>query len=154
MALTLYAAKGQSNTTSELYSVDPVTLALTDIGPIGFAVTGLAMDPSSGMLYGLTSDNSTSHPHSLITIDTTTGAGTFVANIRPIANDNTNASVSDICFDASAQMYGVSSSRGGLVQINKATGSSTRLTTELFDQGGGLDFDSDGTLWWIGLRDN
>jgi hypothetical protein len=155
MAYTLYAATGEnSDSSSDLYTIDPATLTATSVGPIGFALTGLAVDPNSGILYGLTSDTSAAQPHSIITIDPITGAGTFVANIQPITGDNATASVDDICFDSTGQMYGCSDFDGGLVKIDKATGSSTNITAGGSpDFGGGLDVDPNtGTLWFVGNR--
>jgi hypothetical protein len=70
----LYGATG-GNVNSDLYLVDTTTGATTSIGPIGFAVTGLAVDPISHTLYGSTSMNSPNSPGSIITIDKATGAG-------------------------------------------------------------------------------
>ena len=53
MAVLYGATGGEVN--SNLYMVDTATGATTSIGPIGFAVTGLAVDPNSGTLYGSTS---------------------------------------------------------------------------------------------------
>ena len=74
----LYGAQAGSQTTSDLYTIDTGTAAGTAIGAIGFAVTGLAFRPSDDVLFGVTSNNSSSNPRSLITIDPETGAGTLV----------------------------------------------------------------------------
>ena len=39
---------------SNLYRIDPSTGAATTVGPIGYAVGGLALDPTAGVLYGVT----------------------------------------------------------------------------------------------------
>jgi hypothetical protein len=84
----LYGADGGGGgdtpgVTSNLYLLNPSSGALLQtIGPIGFAVTGLAEDPSTGTLYGVTSLGSTTNPGSLITVNKTTGAGTLVGDER------------------------------------------------------------------------
>ena len=50
------------------------------IGPIGFSVTGLAVHPTTGVLFGSTGNASPIYPGSLITINKTTGAGTLVGS--------------------------------------------------------------------------
>ncbi len=50
----LYAAYGGSVAASDLYTVDPATAAISSVGPIGFSVTGLAVQPGTGTLYGVT----------------------------------------------------------------------------------------------------
>lgn len=81
MAATLFGTTGQGDLhgpdLSTLYEVNPTTGALILIGPVGYVVTG--MDYYNGTLYGVTSHRDTSY-HSLITIDTTTGAGTPVGS--------------------------------------------------------------------------
>src|SRR5829696_2182468 len=55
---TLYALTGQSETASTLYTVNPTTGALSAVGPVEIGgtqqvgVTGLAIDPGDGQLYG------------------------------------------------------------------------------------------------------
>lgn len=82
----LYGADGAAGNPSNLYILDPATGAITStVGPIGFAVTGLAIDPLTGILYGSTGQASPTSPGFLITINTTTGAGTIVGDLREIA---------------------------------------------------------------------
>lgn len=56
----LYGADGAAgNSTTNLYILDPTTGGIVStVGPIGFAVTGLAIDPITGILYGSTGNNS------------------------------------------------------------------------------------------------
>lgn len=145
MTDVLYAALGGSNPTSDLYTVDPVTGLMTSVGPIGFAVTGLAFDPTTGILYGSTSRQSALHPQALITIDPTTGAGTLVADY------DLNTTASDLAFDAAGQLWGWDANFARQVmKIDKVTGVLTQLTTGSLDIAGGLDFDAGGVLWHIG----
>ena len=77
----LYGTTAANTTTSNLYILDPATGAVVStVGPIGFAVTGLAVNPLTGVLYGSTSNNSANSPGSLITINKATGQGTLVGS--------------------------------------------------------------------------
>jgi hypothetical protein len=115
MTAVLYAARGAAATTSDLYTVDPVTAATTSIGPTGFGITGLAFDPTTGILYGSTNANSTAHPKSLITIDPATGAGTFVGSFG-------GKTIPDIAFKSDGTLYGWSNADNKICTIDKATG--------------------------------
>lgn len=119
---TLFAARGGVATTSDLYTVDPATAVMTSIGPIGFAVTGLAEDPTDGTLYGITSNNSAVSPLSLITIDKVTGAGSLVGAESP----GTNTPWTDIAFDMYGNLYAFAQSTR-FYSVNKATGVGTLL---------------------------
>jgi hypothetical protein len=80
----LYAADGAGATAGNLYTIDPTTgLVTATIGPIGFAVTGLAFAPD-GTLYGLQADGPRlgGGGPALLTIHTGTGAGTPVGLLR------------------------------------------------------------------------
>src|SRR5262245_55839165 len=78
-AETLYGADGAQGNPSNLLILDPRNGALIcTIGPIGFGVTGLAVHPITGVLFGSTGNRSPSLPGHLITINKQTGAGTDV----------------------------------------------------------------------------
>lgn len=115
---TLYAAKGGS-VASNLYTLDQVTGVATSIGPIGYAVTGLALDPTDGTLYGTTTPNDPVSPKSLITIDTATGAGTLVA----VYDSGSGNFFNDICFDAGGQLYGIGGEYFSFIDKTTATSS-------------------------------
>src|SRR6266513_5698416 len=73
----LFGARGGGNLT-DLYILNPSNgSVLVDLGPSGFSITGLAFDPTSGVLYGVTGAQSPNSPSSLIRINPTTGAGTL-----------------------------------------------------------------------------
>jgi len=110
---TLYATNGQSN----LYTIDKTTGEPSLVGPIGYSHIGaLDFDPTSGILYGAYAYRSTNG--FLITIDVTTGQGTFVADTHRI---------NGLCFDPDGTLYasenglyaGVQSS---LYTVDKFTG--------------------------------
>lgn len=61
---------------ARLLELDPITGNGTEIGPIGFAdVDGIAFEPATGVLYGITWGS-----NKIISIDIATGQGTLVAN--------------------------------------------------------------------------
>jgi hypothetical protein len=134
MAATLYGARGASALTSDLYTIDPITAATTSVGPIGYAITGLAFDPTDGTLYGCTSKNSAADPKSIITIDILTGVGTLIGAIGLGTDD-----CADICFDEAGQMYGWLANSGDLCSVDKATGAATPIGPAT-TFGGALDF--------------
>jgi hypothetical protein len=68
----LYAADGRTGAAGSLYMIDPANGAATPIGPIGVAITGLALSPS-GVMYGV------ANMPQLLVVDPYTGAGTPVA---------------------------------------------------------------------------
>jgi hypothetical protein len=151
MPATLYAAKAGPSTTSDLYTVDPTTGAMTSVGAIGYAVTGLAFDPTTGILYGSTSGNSAANPHSIITIDPLTGAGTLVGDLGLGAGHN----AADIAFNAAGDLFGWdshgnTSSTQGLLAINKATGAGTHIGSPgIITNGDAMDFDLSDVLWLL-----
>lgn len=126
---TLYAARGGGNPTSDLYTVNPATGAMTSVGPIGFAMTGLAQDPTTEILYGITSFNSAVHPQSLVAVDNASGAGTFIA-----AESGVGRPWTDIAFDSAGNLYALGQGRR-LLLVNKTTGVGT-----LLGAGGGATF--------------
>ncbi len=124
---TLYAATGSNGAAGKLYTVDPATGASTLVGPtvIGasaIGLTGLAVHPATGILYGATS-NATGvlNPRSLVTINPATGAAALIGQM---ANP-----VGDITFDSGSTLYGWSANQGtqGLYRINLSTAAQTRV---------------------------
>lgn len=142
----LYAALGSSQATSDLYLLDPTDATETTVGPIGFALTGLAFHPITGVLYGVTSNLSAANPRSLVTVDTTTGTGTLVGSLG-LANP-----VADCAFDSSGNLYGFRASTQTLYQINIATGAATPVPSPKIPGvvgfgGFGSDFDASDVLF-------
>jgi hypothetical protein len=144
----VYAAGAGSSTTTNLILIDAGTGAVVrEIGPIGFAVTGLAVDPLTGVMYGSTSNNSAQNPGSLIRIDTETGAGTLVGSYG--LEDETAA---DITFTADGTLYGwIEPGADDLFVIDKATGVATLVgNSGLSTSGAGLAADGSDTIYFAG----
>ena len=146
----LYAAAGGSRedpTPSQLYTVNPETGATTAVGPIGFTVTGLAIDPTTGILYGVTTTNDPTAPENLITIDRATGDGTVVGPLGHI--------VAELDFNSAGQLFGWSESEDDLVTINKATGAATVVgESDLSTYGDGMSFNINDVLYVLPRGDN
>src|SRR5260221_1500786 len=115
----LLGAQGSAATlNSNLLLLNPANGAVTStIGPIGFAVTGLAQNPLTGQVFGSTTALSTNAPRSLITVNTTTGAGTAIGPFGLL-----NESLADLAFDNAGILYGWGSMTGNLFRVNQATG--------------------------------
>lgn len=108
---TLYAAsvrsggvaRGDVPIAGNLYTINLANGTATLVGairlqggkPIG--VTGMAAHPSTGVLYGITSEQSPNSPRALVTIDAKSGAATLVGELGHVG--------SDISFDAKGTLY-------------------------------------------------
>src|SRR3954447_25123783 len=137
----LYGATG-GDTAGNLYTIDPGTGASTAVGPLGFAVTGLAQDPTDGTLYGMTSSLSPGCPRCLITVNRSTGAGTVVGST------GLPRSPADIAIDASGQLFGWAEGFDDFVRIDKATGTATIVSDSGASTfGDGMSFNRDGVLY-------
>ena len=118
---TLHGATGR-NAASSLYAINPATGAATQ-GPVtapGVALTGLAVHPHTGVLYGSTSTNSPASPGNLVTVNKTTGAVTVIGPFG-LGGDT----LADITFDAFGRLFGADSGAGDLYTVNLATGAAT-----------------------------
>jgi streptogramin lyase len=97
------SARGDVPIAGNLYSVNLATSTSTLIGairlpggrPIG--VTGLAAHPKTGVLYGITSEQSPNNPRSLVTIDPASGVATLVGELGTAG--------SDISFDLKGTLF-------------------------------------------------
>jgi hypothetical protein len=144
----LFAADGAGgNPATTLYTVNPDTGAKVDTkGPIGFAVTGLAFDPDTGVLYGSTGGADPNNPGHLIFIDPETGEGTLIGDQIPDCNNG----AADITFTSDGTLYGWSECTDDLIVINKATGAGTVVgDSELSTFGSGLSADPDTDVLYL-----
>ena len=108
-AHTLYAASVRSGLAPDapiagnLYIVNLANGTASLVGairlpgskPIG--VTGMAVHPTTGVLYGITSEQSPNNPRSLVIIDPNNGGATLVGDLGRVG--------SDIAFDAKGTLY-------------------------------------------------
>src|SRR5471032_2908916 len=90
---TLYAASVRSAVSSDapiagnLYTVNLASGTATLVGAIrlpgaqSIGVTGLSAHPTSGVLYGITSEKSPNSPHALVKIDGSSAAAELVGDM-------------------------------------------------------------------------
>jgi DNA-binding beta-propeller fold protein YncE len=142
----LYGADGaNANPATVLMTINTATGATTTIGPIGFAVTGLAFSPVTGILYGSTGAASPVAPNSIITINRFTGAGTLVGAT------GLGGPVADITFRSDGTLFGWSEASDDLVTINTTTGVATVVSDSgLGTSGSGIAFSGAGALFFAG----
>src|SRR5262249_16187377 len=112
----LWGLDGAQNHATSLYRIDPATGAGTLVGAFGaVSFTGIALDPTSGTLYGASSSGT----HALVTIDRATAATTSIGALT------SNANLTDIAFAPSGQLFGWWDGTGGpkdLVAVDKTSG--------------------------------
>lgn len=149
---TLYVATGSGGVTGNLYTVDPTTAAATVVGPIlagglPIAMTGLAFDPTTNILYGITSNNSPNIARHLVTINPATGLATDIGAL--------GIGGADIAFDAAGNLYMSSGNATNLYSVNKATGVATVIgATGTGNGGSGLAINAGGTAFFAGNGDH
>lgn len=150
---TLYATSLRSQALAEasgisgnLYTINLGSGTATLVGalrlpggkPIG--VTGMAVHPTTGVFYGITSDQSPSNPRTLVSIDPVTGSTTLIGEL--------GHAVSDISFDAKGNLYAYVPATSQLGTVNTSTGN-----VRLIGRPGpasttaGLAIDVSGTAW-------
>jgi uncharacterized repeat protein (TIGR01451 family) len=133
----LYAVTGAGGgagctggTLSSLYTLDPATGAATLVGPIEVDsvqmrhVTGLAVHPSTGVLYAVAGDQTLDcsgfGDATLMTVDPATGAATVVGNLG-------TGNIPDMSFDPFGTLYAWSENGDDLYTVSLADGSATQV---------------------------
>jgi len=153
-----YEAACDDDNLRQLYTIDPANGEKAQtIGPpapggaTGFEFTGLAVDPTTGQLYGATSDcDEIVGAGGIVKINKATGAGAFVGYVFL----DCDSPIQDITFTTTGQMFGWTKNCAGgdrLVQINKTTGRGTALGPSGlgFSNGNGLAADPDDNTLWL-----
>jgi outer membrane autotransporter protein len=141
----LFGAIGHGNP-SDLFILNPSNGSVAlDLGPTGFSITGLAFDPTTGILYGSTANRLSNGD--LIRLNPATGAGTLVGNFG-VANH----SMADITFTKNGTLYGwAEPGLDDLHVINKATGAATDVgNAGISTYGSGLAANSKDVLFYAG----
>ena len=135
-----------------LYSINSTSGAATQVGLLGINSPegGLAFDPISGVLFGVSSTLT----DTLLTIDPRTGLATAVGPLGSAGRD-----VSGLAFDSRGTLYGAAfrdNNADNLVTINTTTGAAATIGPLGTNQGpaagssvGGLEFDPEsGILYY------
>jgi hypothetical protein len=154
----LYAASAADGP-GQLFRLNPATGGmlqdigqLNDLNGLNYPVTGLAFNPLTGVLYGSTGNNPTTTAARLVTVHPVSGLVTVIGsfNADPVNSSGTPATMADIAFDGSDNLFGIGSIGGPqLYSINLLTGQaratgSTGLTST---SGGGLVISASGVFY-------
>jgi hypothetical protein len=149
---TFYAASGSSGIAGSLYTLDPLTGAATLVGALEdaagdpYGLTGLAFHPTSGVLYGSTSNASPTARGHLVTVDPATGLVTDIGSFSTISS-----TLSDITFTPDGTLYGwEAAGLHSLYSIDLLTGVATLVGLSTVGGGfggGGLAADLAGTIY-------
>jgi len=143
----LYAATG-STSLGEVYTIDKATGAGTDIGPAGFSITGMAMQPGTRTLYAVTGGMSPVAIGQLATIDPATGSGVALGPLGPPPGAKI---VADISFDSTGRLFGWMEGDDDLGTIDLTTFLATPVADSAMNtRGSGLTFDLTGRLIYAG----
>jgi hypothetical protein len=146
---TLYGTTA-AGAAGELFILNPATGAMIqDIGPLNdisslnYPITGLAMNPITGVLYGSTGNSTPGTEARLVTINPTTAQVTLIGsfNAGPVNTGGTPSTMADLAFDAAGNLFGIGSIGGPqLYSINQLTGQATVVgsTGLTSTSGGGL----------------
>jgi len=157
-AAALYGATSAGGP-GELFTLNPATGAmLTDVGPlndllsVNYPITGLAFNPITGLLYGSTGNSSLATAAQLVSINPATAQVTVIGafNTGVVNSGGTPATMADLGFDSSGNLYGVASIGGPqLYSINILTGQATLIgnTGLTSTTGGGLAISPGGTFY-------
>lgn len=124
LAAILYGADGAQGNVGNLLILNQANGTVTStVGPIGFALTGLAVHPVTGVMYGSTARLDPTAPGALIQVNKATGQGTLIGSFN--VPDHTMA---DLTFGPDGTLYGwAEASLDDLHTINLATGQATRV---------------------------
>jgi sugar lactone lactonase YvrE len=145
----LYAADGKAGAPGQLYVINPATGAATAIGPIGYAITGLALSPT-GVLYATESVNWGRGPFNdarLIQIDRTTGAGTPIGPLQDsVMPANNHGAIAGLTF-VGTRLIGWSEMNDEPVEIDTTTAVVTELGGGTNSYGSGVATNAAGTLY-------
>jgi hypothetical protein len=148
--MALFASKAAVVATSDLYTLNPETAEATSIGATGHAFTALAFDPTSGVLYGATSNNSAATIRALYTLDPATGTATLIGQFK-LGGTGSATPIGDLAFDSTGQLWGWSGTTGQIHQIDKATGAYTSPlgSTAIGVPAAAIGFAADDTLYYL-----
>jgi hypothetical protein len=120
-----FAAGGHDKVIGSLYTVNLADASAKLVAPIrlngetAVGITGLAVHPSSGVFYGITSSLSPVNPRSLVTLDVNSGDAQLIGPL--------GAAGSDIAFDSGGTLYVWLPATSQLGIVNLSTAAVTSL---------------------------
>jgi hypothetical protein len=157
-ASVIYGATA-SGSPGNLYRLDPATGAsLGLVGPLddalgtNYPITGMAFHPTTGVLYGSTGNNPAETAGLFVRINPATAQVSVIGpfNAGPVNSDGTPATMADLAFDGSGNLYGIGSIGGPqLYSIDILTGQATVIGNSGLTSttGGGLAISSSGVYY-------
>lgn len=147
---------GEGSSGSSLYRIDLTTDTYTEVGDIGYDVTNIAVNPADGELYGFTRVHASVAPYTLVRIDTSTGAGSEVAQYFYDLDGGEGLHIGAMAFLSDGSLYGTSAASEGLVELDMVGGFEPVAAFEPWGSGlcalptdQLLGFGGDGSAWWI-----
>lgn len=153
----LYASEA-SDSGRQLWLLDPTTADGAAVGDMGGEITGIAVHPATGILYGVTASIQLGpqnfDPGDLVIIDKATGAATLVGSLGLMNLSEEGPTLADIAFDPlTGILYGWRSKEGGdLYTVNLQTGTATLVGESglTLSGGQGLTFGPQNNLYLAG----
>ncbi len=130
-----------------LYEVDPATAATKLVAPlriggvVPIGLTGLAVHPKTGIVYGITAGLARNIPRSLVSVDLATGNSTLVGSL--------GLAGSDIRFDARGTLYVWLTDDATLGVVDLGTGSASPIGKRAYADplGGAIAIDEKGEVF-------
>jgi hypothetical protein len=145
-SIRVFASGGQDKVVGSLYTLNLADASAKLVAPIrmksetAVGITGLAVHPTSGIFYGITSPLSPVNPRSLVTLDVNTGDAQLVGPL--------GASGSDIAFDSAGTLYVWLPATSQLGVVDLATAGVKPLgKPSPAGNGGGIAIDDKGTAY-------
>jgi hypothetical protein len=156
-AVALYGATAGDSGQGFLYSIDPATGAATLIGPLQdssentYAITGLAVQPGTGVLYGSTPGINPTNglQNSIVTINPANAQVTLLRTGTP------GGPVVDLTFTPDGALWGWLKQLNALVSINTTTGVVTQVGVSGLSGtfGGGIAANGSGVIYLAPFAD-
>ena len=147
----LYVAKGTFGVQGVLFTIDPASGALlTTVGFLNdalgnnYGMAGMKYDPFTGILYGVTMNDSPTNPNYLVIVDPATALVTPIGPLGWV--------LTDIAVDPTTGiMYAVSGYNQKFYTVNTTTGQAVQTGSTLlgYQKGGGLAADRTGNIYGI-----
>ena len=145
-SIRVFAFGGQDKVVGSLYTLNLADASARLVAPIrmksetAIGITGLAVHPTSGIFYGITSALSPVNPRSLVTLDVNTGDAELVGPL--------GAAGSDIAFGPGGTLYVWLPSTSQLGAVDLASAAVKPLGTPgPAGTGGGIAIDEKGTAY-------
>jgi hypothetical protein len=147
----LYGADGKAGVAGNLYSINPATGEGEVIGPIGFAITGMAMSPDGEIFATQSTQLGALGASNLIRIDRNTGAGEIVAPLLDEAGVN-HVAIADVTFFQD-RLLGWTENGDMPVELDPLSARVTIIGGNLNSRGSGLATRADGLIF-LAPQDN